>query len=462
MFKKIPGNHNYILSLNSEIRKVNGDICDLPIANNLVTINLYGQEVTVDLFWLSLITHFEVKLPHHYRDIKFRECNPILTRSNSGKIMMFNKPILINKKYRVIPNYTDYAISCDGSILEIESNQELTNIVMVNGYPAVSIYDPDRSFYKKIFIHRLVALAWIQNYDYFLKPIVNHKDGNKQNFHFSNLEWCTYRENVQHAFSTGLNGVVKKYKVRDIETSTIKTYDSFKQVCLDIGLNENTKFKDKIYRKRTKIVRNRYEIKELSDNSPWMSTEEASVMKNKYTITLSYPDGSTEIFYTITDLMKKLSIWNISYNINKILEVAKVKYPDLKIDVVDNFSSGEVQSLNIKTGEVIEANSIRELSRKLNLGFSTIHKAVNSPVQYDCKGYVFRYKTNEPWKTDYKRHPNAPKHVRAINVVSGEEIDFPTIGAASTTFKTSNFVIRNRIKHNLKLGEWEFKEILSL
>ncbi len=462
MFKKIPGNHDYILSLNSEIRKVNGDVCDLPIFSNLISIKLYGKELTVNLFWLALITHFEVKLSQYYEYIKFVKCNPVLTRSNSGRVMIFTKPILVNHKYRVIPNYSDYAISRDGEIIEIESNTKLTNIEMVNDYPAISIYDPDRSFFKKVFIHRLMAFAWLTNDNYFLKPIVNHKDGNKQNFQLSNLEWCSYKENIQHAFETGLKGIVQKYKVRDIETSTVKTYDSFKQVCLDIGLHENTRFRDKIYRKRTKIVRDRYEIKELNDNSPWMSNEDALIKKNKYTITLTHPDNSTEIFYTITDLMKRLCIWNISYNVNKILEVAKVKYPDIRINVVDNFSEGEVEALNIKSGEVIKAESIRELSRKLNLGYSTIHKAVNNSDKYDCKGYVFRYSTNEPWGQEFKRHPNAPKHIRAKNVVTSEVIDFPTMKAVFSAFKTSNFVIRNKLSNKTQLGDWVFEEVLSL
>lgn len=462
MFKKIPGNHNYILSLNSEIRKVNGDVCDLPIVNNFVSINLYGKDETVDLFWLSLITYFEVKIPNQYKSIRFVECNPVLTNSSSGKVMVFARPILINKKYRIIPNYTDYAISREGAVLHIASNEEITKIDTSDSYPTITIYDPDRCYHKRMKIHRLVALAWCYNDDYFGKPIVNHIDGIKSNYRYTNLEWCSYKHNSNHAIETGLFGKVKKYKVRDLETDTVKEYDSFKQVCLDIGLHENTRFVDKIYRKKTKIIRDRYEVKELEDLTPWMANEEASIKKKKYTITLTNADGSNEIFYTITDLMKRLKIWNISYNIDEILKVASVKHPEIKIDVVDNFTESDVQALSIKTGEVTNAKSIRELSRILNLGFSTVHKAINNPNKYDCKGYVFRYKTDEPWNTEYKRHPNAPKHVRAKNVITDEEINFPTMEAAFNAFKTTYFVIRNKIDNKTSLGDWIFEEILSL
>lgn len=57
---------------------------------------------------------------------------------------------------------------------------------------------------KKMYVHRAVALAFIPNPDN--KSDVNHKDGNKLNNVLSNLEWCTRKENMRHAFDNGLVG----------------------------------------------------------------------------------------------------------------------------------------------------------------------------------------------------------------------------------------------------------------
>lgn len=108
-----------------------------------------------------------------------------------------------------IPGLSDYQVSNFG---RIRSNSrtiftkkyhkgkfipgQILKLPILQGYHKVTIF---RKFYTP---HRLVALLFVPNPEN--KPDINHKDGNKLNNHFSNLEWVTHRENIQHAYDTGL------------------------------------------------------------------------------------------------------------------------------------------------------------------------------------------------------------------------------------------------------------------
>jgi hypothetical protein len=76
----------------------------------------------------------------------------------------------------------------------------LTPHFNTNGYLWVYLYkDGVKRFW---FIHRLIALAFIENPE--SKTFVNHRSGIKTANVPANLEWVTRKENVSHAFKTGL------------------------------------------------------------------------------------------------------------------------------------------------------------------------------------------------------------------------------------------------------------------
>jgi hypothetical protein len=87
-----------------------------------------------------------------------------------------------------------YLISSHGRVFSVRSNRTIKTAETRGGYYNVELNLNGKS--EKKFVHRLVAEAFIENPHNF--PIVNHKDENPSNNHVENLEWCTYKYNVNY------------------------------------------------------------------------------------------------------------------------------------------------------------------------------------------------------------------------------------------------------------------------
>ena len=99
----------------------------------------------------------------------------------------------------------------DGSINRIVDGIETPARVYGANNPKTYLrvsYKDDKGKKKSVVVHRLVAKAFVPNPNGY--PQVNHKDGNKHNNHFDNLEWVTGSMNLLHAHKTGLSNPFSK------------------------------------------------------------------------------------------------------------------------------------------------------------------------------------------------------------------------------------------------------------
>lgn len=447
MFKRIPGNYDYLISVSGEISCLRGDILKPPIVDGKITIEMYGGIRCFDVNWLGLVAHFEVDLPNNLEDIYFVDITTNLVKVVCGKVMRFTRPVMAGHNLRRIPGYTKYGISKEGRLYDLDTVEEIQPL-LTQKYPTVNVRDADRGCKKAVFLHRLVALAWVGNEDFVTKPIVNHIDGNKLNYHAHNLEWCTFKHNANHAVNTGLVKEARKYKARDIVTGEVREFGSFSKVCEELGMDPSTKFKDTRKVLKPSLLKNRYEVKELEDDSPWMTREEASVVKGLFTIKITHPDGKVDIHNTNLEVIKKYKLWGMSQSVKEIVRSMGEKHPELKLEVIQNVTVKPLQALKVDTMELIDAPSIREMSRLINLSFSSIRLALQKGEEYIFSGYAFRYKTDKEWSKNLSAHKHKALSINVSDVRDGTVTIYNSIKEA--TFKipgTSYYRIMNAIKN---------------
>ena len=152
----------------------------------------------------------------------------------------------MSERMSAIEGYSNYFITDKGKVIN-SRGKEKTLRESTDGYQIVDLYrDGIRTTHR---VHRLVSEAFVPNPNN--KPDVNHRDGNKFNNSFDNLEWVTKSENMIHAYELGLNkhhatygmlghknpnGGRKGNKVKIVETGEI--FKNYVECANSIGGND--------------------------------------------------------------------------------------------------------------------------------------------------------------------------------------------------------------------------------
>ncbi len=146
----------------------------------------------------------------------------------------------INERYFVINEFENYIITESGQVYSIREKygyqglrkKALRNINNPRKYLQVCLYKEDKP--KYLLVHRLVAYYFCDGF--FDGAVVNHKDGNIHNNHYTNLEWVTQKENIHLGYeSSGINQIRNFRKL-------ILVYPNGEETDIFIGFNKLKEF----------------------------------------------------------------------------------------------------------------------------------------------------------------------------------------------------------------------------
>lgn len=263
MFKIFLLNNNYSFNLNGDLITSDGCLSLFDMAEPNIEINIDGSTFYLDRQWLGLVSHYELNLKiSDLLKVNFVKCLSRVLKLKCKSIMVFTKPIIIDNSFRLIPGFCNYAITDKSIVKSIKTGKILSEQIGPYGYPYVNMYDPDKSKWRSVSKHILLARAFVINKNPDVTIFVNHKDGNKLNCTIQNLEWVTSLDNNLHAVNNDLRIDNIKCKVLDIKTKEINSFNSITSAFRFIGFT-NFKSINKTIDNRTipHLFLNRYEIK---------------------------------------------------------------------------------------------------------------------------------------------------------------------------------------------------------
>lgn len=173
------------------------------------------MDITAPLYWFKEFSTYKVGTVANSCSTMYRLTHKKFEMSDfsfdrligNSKKEYFDVDECFDEVFKTIVGHEMYSVTNKGRVYSEKRGKFLKPSVNSSGYKKVVLNG------KNLYVHRLVAEYFCNNPNFLCE--VNHKDGNKWNNNYTNLEWVTKSENSQHAFDIGLRTTsgYTRYKV---------------------------------------------------------------------------------------------------------------------------------------------------------------------------------------------------------------------------------------------------------
>ena len=147
--------------------------------------------------------------------------------------------IMFNEVWKDIAGFEGlYEVSNHGNVRRKDTKVQKKTPLNSYGYPQVNLYKNNKSHLKRV--HRLVAIAFVDNPNPNKYDCVNHKDENPRNNYFENLEWCDRRYNNNYGNHNANNAKSHSIPIEQytLDGQFVKDWDSATAASRELGISQ--------------------------------------------------------------------------------------------------------------------------------------------------------------------------------------------------------------------------------
>lgn len=320
------------------------------------------------------------------------------------------------KDWYYVPHHTRYAINkVTMELMDTFTLKSISISIPVDDlhYPTVFVAEDTGGVKTGKGYHRLVALTFHTDYPSNVDELhVNHKNGNKRDYSVDNVEWTTVKENVQHAFKTGLISFQLPILRKDVILNVVDRFSCMAEAAREENIHTSV-MQVRVREGNQRLHDGRYIYKLESDDTPWRTDIDIKAemrrtgikrplkMRNVFTGEISEVASISEaakvvgVTSAVVDIYLKPTsgrerIYPCGhYDIKDIDDNTPWKeHSEYKLEIIRrkiSLSTTVFKSINLRTAEVIIWYGTKELAEMLGV----IRTHVNDVGARGgvCKGY---------------------------------------------------------------------------